>query len=319
MSATSRRCWRRSASATARCANRRPARRHVFTAATAMSSPIRRRRRAAYRLIPDGTYEFWDYLDDELLSPIPVRIRAALTVKDGLLHLDFTGTIRRLPQLSTCRLLERDTPGCRCGSHNTPFPRPYGAAEFWYLHPLTATTRPVRCSTRAFPLPSAAARHWQPHHRVGERAARQGCARLHASRSGGIIIPVVFAEPEDETPAQRDCGGTDDRRHRCTIGRRWCGWGETSTGKWQQSAGDCGNISSITVLHSAAAIRGRGCWRGGVGLELTFAPRRFGTQVLGRGIYRIRFQPWGLAGGLAGAAARPSSIADDRMNGSLAV
>ena len=48
--------------------------------------------RDAYRTIPDGTYEFTDYLDDDYNSPVPVRIHARLEASDGLLHLDFTGT-----------------------------------------------------------------------------------------------------------------------------------------------------------------------------------------------------------------------------------
>jgi N-methylhydantoinase B len=49
---------------------------------------------------------------------------------------------------------------------------------------------------------------------------------------------------------------------------------------------------------------GAGKWRGGVGLELTFAPHFSGSQVLGRGMERFRFVPWGLLGGRCGMAAR---------------
>src|SRR5690606_39330089 len=48
--------------------------------------------RDALRRIPDGTYEFWDFLDDDFVSHVPVRVRLAMTVKDGGITLDFTGT-----------------------------------------------------------------------------------------------------------------------------------------------------------------------------------------------------------------------------------
>ena len=49
---------------------------------------------------------------------------------------------------------------------------------------------------------------------------------------------------------------------------------------------------------------GPGKWRGGVGLELTFTPHLSGSQVLGRGMERFRFVPWGLLGGRCGTPAR---------------
>src|SRR3546814_299652 len=48
--------------------------------------------RSALRRIPDGEYEFCDYLDDEFVSNIPVRLRLKMTLRDGSIELDFTGT-----------------------------------------------------------------------------------------------------------------------------------------------------------------------------------------------------------------------------------
>ena len=44
------------------------------------------------RKIPDGDYEFWDYMDDDLVSRIPVRVRVNMSVRDGRVGLDLTGT-----------------------------------------------------------------------------------------------------------------------------------------------------------------------------------------------------------------------------------
>ena len=50
------------------------------------------RARAAIAQIPDGTYRFSDYMEDDLQSEVPIRIKVALTVAGDSLHLDFTGS-----------------------------------------------------------------------------------------------------------------------------------------------------------------------------------------------------------------------------------
>ena len=48
--------------------------------------------REAFRQIPNGEYDFWDYLDDDSFTQIPVRIRLRMSVDDGLIRLDYRGT-----------------------------------------------------------------------------------------------------------------------------------------------------------------------------------------------------------------------------------
>jgi hypothetical protein len=54
------------------------------------------RARALIRRIPPGTYRFHDYLDDDVASDIPVRLEVAVTVADGGLHIDYSGTDTQL-------------------------------------------------------------------------------------------------------------------------------------------------------------------------------------------------------------------------------
>ena len=56
------------------------------------STTPKRRRAPSSSTFPDGTYRFVDYLEDDLVSNIPVRIELALTVDKDSAHLDFTGT-----------------------------------------------------------------------------------------------------------------------------------------------------------------------------------------------------------------------------------
>jgi N-methylhydantoinase B len=48
--------------------------------------------RAVVRRIPDGVYRFADYMDEDAVEGKPCRLNLAMTVKDGSLHFDFTGS-----------------------------------------------------------------------------------------------------------------------------------------------------------------------------------------------------------------------------------
>ena len=53
--------------------------------------------RAALRRLPDGTYRYVDYLDNDGVDlDRRVRIEVAVTVREGTIHFDFTGTDRQL-------------------------------------------------------------------------------------------------------------------------------------------------------------------------------------------------------------------------------
>ena len=51
--------------------------------------------REVLRKIPDGVYEFWDFLDDDMVTGIPIRVRLRMAVSDGLIDLDMSGSDRR--------------------------------------------------------------------------------------------------------------------------------------------------------------------------------------------------------------------------------
>src|SRR5262249_25476683 len=47
---------------------------------------------ALIRRMPAGRYEFSDYIEDDVVTDIPIRLKVALTIGDGRIHLDFTGS-----------------------------------------------------------------------------------------------------------------------------------------------------------------------------------------------------------------------------------
>jgi N-methylhydantoinase B len=47
---------------------------------------------ALIRRMPAGRYEFVDYIEDDVVSDIPIRLKVALTIDGGEIHLDFIGS-----------------------------------------------------------------------------------------------------------------------------------------------------------------------------------------------------------------------------------
>ncbi len=266
--------------------------------------------REALRQIPDGTYEFWDYLDDDMFSPVPVRIRVAMTVTDGRVHLDFSGsdpetlgpfnivTLGRSHPWLTLRLLAyvytRD-PTCPVNSgvfRNVTVNVPQGTLlnpEF--PSPAGVRAAPgVRCND------------------VLNGALAQALPDFMPGTPGGNIVPIVLVEPDDGggkrrvTVIQFMVGATGGRRGSDGVDGR------------DPSFTNMANNPIETIEAEASAIvweygirpdsGGAGEWRGGCGQTISFEVLRDGCALLGRGLERLRFQPWGLAGGCPGSPAR---------------
>jgi N-methylhydantoinase B len=288
--------------------------RHGIEAFTAATTEIidytSRKARDAFRTIPDGVYRFADYLDDDLVSPLPIRIHATMRVADGLIDIDFTGTDAQilaafnLPSGGkrhtwlTLRLLQYAL---------TRDPSlPINAGVFAGI---TMTIPQGSLLNPDFPAAVGV------RHATGNRIVdvingllAQAVPAFMRAAGCGLIIPVVLAEPPDVNGKRKVdvvepmTGGTGGMLGMDGVDAR------------DSSTSGMANNPVETVESSAAAtilrygIRpdsgGPGKWRGGVGLELTFTPHLSGSQVLGRGMERIRFVPWGFAGGRHGTTAR---------------
>jgi N-methylhydantoinase B len=266
--------------------------------------------REAFRTIPDGIYEFWDYLDDDLVSQIPVRIHARLTVSDGLLDLDFSETD---PQVAAAFNLPT------CGTRHTwlslrllqyAFTRdPSIPLNSGIFEPLTMKFVKGSLLNPAFPAAVGV------RHATGNRVMdvlngilAQATPDFIRAAGCGITLPIVLAGPENNEGARQVLvvqllsGGTGAMKGGDGIDARDPG-----------TSGMANNpIESVESSAPVEIIRygvrpdsgGAGKWRGGVGLELTFAPKLAGCQVLARGMERHRFVPWGIAGGLCGEGSR---------------
>lgn len=265
---------------------------------------------AVQRLIPDGTTEFADLLDDDFVSKVPVRVRCRLTAKGGHVHLDFTGSDPQVAAAYNIPTAGKRHPWLTLKlmhfvySHDKTIPINHGMFE----HVTVEAPR----GTVVNPEPPAA---------VGIRSATairlneaivgalsKAKPGLMPAPSGGIMIPSVLVEQDART----------GRRHVMVLQSLVGG-----TGAREGADGVDGRDSSLanqrntpiekTEEEAAAAITeyalrqdsgGAGRWRGGTGVVFSVRIAREGSAVLGRGMERFVFRPWGMAGGRPGAKAR---------------
>ena len=262
--------------------------------------------RAVLRQIPDGEYDFWDFMDDDAISPLPVRFRVKVIVNDGKIHLDYTGTdpqvmsAYNVPTLSTrhpwlsTRIMHFIT------THDPSVPLNAGM-----FNSVSAIVPKGTILNPEFPAS------------VGVRAASgyrcndalTGALSFAVPKdvpapSGGAMVPVVVAEYDRKT----------GERNVLVLNAIIVG-----SGARYGSDGYDGVDGSISTIRNTPAEKseieagvdileyglrsdsgGPGQWRGGLGLKFTFRVTQPGSFVLGRGLERFFFRPWGMAGGKTG-------------------
>ena len=131
---------------------------------------------------------------------------------------------------------------------------------------------------------------------------------LMPAPSGGVMIPSVLVEQNPQSGARnvmvlqslvggtgaRDGGDGVDGRDSSLANQR-----NTPIEKTEEEA------AAVIVEYALRQDSGgAGRWRGGTGVVFSVRIVRDGSAVLGRGMERFVFRPWGLAGGQPGATAR---------------
>ena len=264
---------------------------------------------AVQRKIPNGTWEFWDFLDDDFNSDIPVRVRCAMTARDGEVHLDFTGSDpqveaayniptggKRHPWL-TLKLMHY------VFSHDKTIPLNHGMFDHVTVEaPLGTVVNPeppaavgVRSAT-AIRLNEAI---------VG--AMTRAEPELMPAPSGGIMIPSVLVEQDGGGARkvmvlQSLVGGTGARHGADGVDGRDSSLANQRNTPIEKTEEEAEAIITEYALRTDSGGPGR--WRGGTGVVFTVRVAQQGSAVLGRGMERFVFSPWGAAGGKPGAKAR---------------
>lgn len=264
------------------------------------------RARRALAQLADGTYEFEDYLDNDGVSEIPLRVKVTVTVEDGSVALDFTGTDPQVEAALNVATFGRAHTWvvtrlfALIGTIDPDIPLNGGLMDVITMTaPLGTVLNPVS------PAP-VGVRHATTS-RVNDvlsGALIQAAPAILPAASSGLVVPVVFAHDSGSGPSvhvvEPMVGGTGARLGADGIDGRDSGISNLSN-------------NPVEIVEAGVGVRvlryrlrpdsgGPGRWRGGCGLELEFEALTAGS-LLARGLERLRFRPWGVEGGMPGVAA----------------
>jgi N-methylhydantoinase B len=268
-----------------------------------------RRARAVLAALPSGTWRFSDYLDSDVVSDLPVRLAVAVTLGDGGIHIDFTGTD---PQLQAAMNIPS-------GGHVHPWLTLRAMALVATRDPSVPLNaglqRPIRITAPVGTVvnpsrPAAVGVRHAACVRVNDLlngALGQAAPEIMTAANSGMIVPVVVAEPDER-------GGRVVQVVEPMTGGTGARFGQDGTDGRDPSISNLANNPVETVEAELgieieryalrAGSAGPGEWRGGCGLALTFRIGVDDTLVLARGMERALFRPWGMQGGGPGAPAR---------------
>ena len=271
--------------------------------------------REVLRLLPDGTYDFWDYLDDDIVSAIPIRMRLRATVDDGRVHFDVTGTD---PQVEA--------------SYNIPT-----AGKLHNM--LTRRIMTFICThDRTIPLNAGTFRPLgmtSPRGTVLNAEFPDACAVRFSTATGfndAVTGVLLKAAPDKMAGATAGAGFTFVvEETNPADGRRDVIFAQIARGGMSAYQGNDGvDVRDVTMNtmhnHPLEVVEGKcgvafgqydvrpdsggpGRWRGGAGQVLALEALRDGTTLVIGGLDRIRFPPWGVQGGRHG---QPTEVIVDR-------
>lgn len=262
--------------------------------------------RAIIRDIPDGSYDFWDYLEDGP-GGYPIRLRCRLVIAGETIHLDFDGTD---PQVrASFNIVTANKQG-----HYMLVPaliryfRTVDPAIPWNSGMIRMVSNDAPPATILNPEPMAA---------VGARAAtfirvmdvltgamsRAQEDKLPAAGAGqACIVMLAMTDPVSGRKKvgviQPICGGSGARPMKDGIDGM-----DFAVGHLRNIPAEVVE-AEMPVLIERYGLRpdsaGAGQYRGGSGIELSVRIQSPDTIMTARNMERMQFQPWGRLGGGAG-------------------
>jgi N-methylhydantoinase B len=276
--------------------------------------------RSVFRGLPSGRFEFTDYLEDDRVSSVPVRIKVCLEVRDGEVTIDFSGTD---PQV-------RSSINIVTGDVTHPF---LCQALIAYL--VTHNPEVPKCSSILRPIkvvapegivvnavyPAATGARYATSLRVSDvvlGALAKACPGEVPAGGSGMLAPVAASVPDPATGAQAVqvveplIGGGGGRPASDGL-----------DGVESVFAGYLRN-TPVEVIEQELQVRikryalardtgGAGQYRGGLAVCLSIEALRPDTLIVARGLERFILEPWGLQGGDCGT---PGSCVVWRTDGS---
>jgi N-methylhydantoinase B len=268
-----------------------------------------RRARRVFEDVPDGEYEFSDYMEGDLFSRYHVRIKVRVIVRGSEIHLDFTGTDPQLRAALNIPTYNKPNQWIVLGIVNylrtsdRTLPLNRGV-----LRPVSVT---IPQGTLINPLPFVAtgARHTAGY-RVSDvvlgALSEAVPDRIPAAGAGQASI-VLLSHLDAQTgqykvnvlqPMQGGSGGRPTKDGIDGV---------------NFSAGSLRNVPTESIELEAPVLVKRymlaehvaaGRFRGGTGVVFEFEVFAANTIVTARGMDRFRIRPWGRKGGRPGTLGR---------------
>jgi N-methylhydantoinase B len=262
--------------------------------------------RAVLRRIPEGTYAFWDYMDDDLVTRIPLRFRLAMTVADGTVHFDLSGTDPQVAAAYNVPTLGIAHPWLfmRLISFILTHDNSMALNAGIYRH-ITVTNPAGTVMNAEFP-DAVGIRHTAARRLSDAMSGTilKASPDIMAAPSCGSSVPFVVAEqgPEGGRPAVQVIeplrGGMGAMKGRDGADNRENTMNNMNNHPVETVESDACVVIRAYDIHADSGGPGR--WRGGVGQRITTEVLRDGCTVLARGMERLRFPAWGVAGGKPG-------------------
>lgn len=276
--------------------------------------------------IPDGAYEFWDYIEDGP-GGYPVRLRCRMVVAADEIFLDFKGTdpqVRasfNIPTLNKqghyylvpaliryfrtldpsipwnsgmVRMISNDAPPASI--LNPEFPAAIGARAATFIRLMDVLTGALS-KAQENKLPAAGA---------GQAAIVMLAMTdpITGKRKVGVIQPI--------------CGGSGARPMKDGIDGMDFAVGHLRNIPAETVEADMPILIERYGLRPDSA--GAGKYRGGSGIELQLKVLSPDTVLTARNMERMQFQPWGRLGGKAGAAGiavKNAGLPDELVTGRI--
>ncbi len=265
--------------------------------------------RAAIRAMPDGRYEFEDFLDEDGVTGDPVRLHAVLTVTGEEIEVDLTA----------CADQQRGPINCTPAMSNCAVYYSIIAATDGAMPANAGCYRPIRITHRDGSVTSCRAPASVAHRvAVSHRLANVmfGCLhqalpdRMPAAYYGGSYVATFQTEAEDggrEVLVEIEIGGTGANPAKDGV-NAWS-FGMHNNANIPVEMIESQMPLTITRYGLLPGSGGAGKHRGGLGL---FREWRLDSPagVFTANMDRFRFPPYGLAGGRPGSLGRLVRIRD---------
>jgi N-methylhydantoinase B len=262
---------------------------------------------ALIRRMPAGRYEFSDYIEDDVVTKIPIRLKVALTIADGEIHLDFTGSDIQVSSALNVPTAGKVHPFMSVALVN------YFATRDRTIPLNAGVLRRVRMTLPEGSVvnpkfPAACGVRYATVLRIYDAVlgalARAVPEDIPAASGGqGCMVALSLPDPEagrrHVTVIEPMIGGGGGRPARDGVDGCDASLGFLKTTPAETLEAEVPIV--VRRFHLIPDSAGPGRFRGGFGVRLDFQVFQPEGLVTARGMERLRFAPWGVAGGTAGA------------------